>query len=542
MWFRHAFPLVLWALAGVGFASCSSSNGSGLGLNSVGGSTGTGGLVAVDGASSANTATGGMPGLVGPSGAIDASVAGGTPGTGGTSSPIATTETGGKPGTAGAVGSGGATDAGAATTIGAGGSTGIGGSSSTPDASLSGDPNGPRFNTTNACYSSSVSAPGTYWQKWEATNVGGSGTVTITTSVSGNQSMGIAGQPDSRQQVDFLAGHTYQLIFQLPLARVKGSTCSITPCVGTAYGPQVTITLPGFPQTFSVAPYGVGSVASADGAPTTTLLDVTDVPSPNRDAGGNVGACGTLKCGASLQCGNGGNSTGGASGGGGSIGAGTGGSTGGTTSPPTGLDCAAAVTPANSASGGVTDFTDWNNVTGRWGSTSGLYGTTYPYVDSVGSSMRASVDQTSKTLHATGSVLAGGYGGMGLAFYVCATVASFTQVQFSVKGSSPGCEMELQIKTWDQQPPSPSPGGGCDSSVGSCYGYPVAKKVVDLQTPLTPLTPVTIPLADFSGWSAARAAQVLGLQWQFSRSSVDPDASAVGCPIDVSITNVKFLP
>jgi hypothetical protein len=404
------------------------------------------------------------------------------------------------------------------------------------------DPNRPRFNSTNGCYSSNVSAPGTYWQKWEATNVGGSGTVTITTSVSGNQNMGIAGQPDSSQQVDLIAGHTYQLIIQLPLTRVKGSTCSVAPCAGNAYGPQVTITLPGFPQTFSVAPYGVGSVASANGAPTTALLDVTDVLSPTRDAGGNVGACGLLKCGASLVCGNGGISTGGAPGAGGNSGGGTGGSTGGTTSTSTGLNCAAAISPANLTSGGVTDFTDWNAVTGKWGTTTGLYGMTYSYKDSLGSSMSTSVDQASKTLHGTGSVVAGGYGGMGLGFHVCATVASFTQVQFNVKGSSPGCEMELQIKTWDQQPTSPSPGGGCDLAAGSCYGFPVTKNVVDLQTPITTLTPVTLPLANFSGWSAANAAQVLGLQWQFTRSPVDPDASTAGCPIDVSITNVKFLP
>ena len=37
------------------------------------------------------------------------------------------------------------------------------------------------------------------------------------------------------------------------------------------------------------------------------------------------------------------------------------------------------------------------------------------------------------------------------------------------------------------------------------------------------------------------AAEVVGLQWQFTGTQLDPDASA-GCPIDVTITGIKFLP
>jgi hypothetical protein len=35
--------------------------------------------------------------------------------------------------------------------------------------------------------------------------------------------------------------------------------------------------------------------------------------------------------------------------------------------------------------------------------------------------------------------------------------------------------------------------------------------------------------------------QVVGMQWQFAGTNVDPDASA-SCPIDVNITDMKFLP
>jgi hypothetical protein len=33
---------------------------------------------------------------------------------------------------------------------------------------------------------------------------------------------------------------------------------------------------------------------------------------------------------------------------------------------------------------------------------------------------------------------------------------------------------------------------------------------------------------------------VVGIQWQFTGTNVDPDAGA-GCPIDVTITGIKFL-
>jgi hypothetical protein len=59
---------------------------------------------------------------------------------------------------------------------------------------------------------------------------------------------------------------------------------------------------------------------------------------------------------------------------------------------------------------------------------------------------------------------------------------------------------------------------------------------------------VAVKLSDVQNWSAANAAQVVGLQWQFTSppsaldaSAADPDA-AVGCPIDVTVTDIKFLP
>ena len=48
-------------------------------------------------------------------------------------------------------------------------------------------------------------------------------------------------------------------------------------------------------------------------------------------------------------------------------------------------------------------------------------------------------------------------------------------------------------------------------------------------------------LSDITNWSDANAAQVVGLQWQWTGGpDLDPD-SGVGCDIDVTITNIKFV-
>jgi glucuronoarabinoxylan endo-1,4-beta-xylanase len=209
-----------------------------------------------------------------------------------------------------------------------------------------------------------------------------------------------------------------------------------------------------------------------------------------------------------------------------------------------GLNCSAAVVPNNGGSGGVTDFTDWKGSVSKWGDLASLFGTTYTYAGPAGSSMAGTVDTTADNFHVTGSVTAGDYGGAGIGFSVCATVASFTQVQFTVAGSSPGCDMELQIKTFDQQPKTQNPPGSCDLSVGTCYNFPVVRRVA---VPSATATTVVTPLSSFTNWSAANAAQVVGLQWQFTRNSTVVDAgtdadAGTGCPIDVTITGVKFLP
>ena len=208
-----------------------------------------------------------------------------------------------------------------------------------------------------------------------------------------------------------------------------------------------------------------------------------------------------------------------------------------------GLDCSAAIVPNNLVSGGVTDFSDWKS--SKWGDTGGLWGYMYSYQGPLGSTMTAGADSLAKNMHVTGTVMPGDYGGAGLSFAVCTTVASFTQVQFTLSGSSPGCDLELQIKTFDQQPITQNPAGGClqDAAEG-CYNFPVMKKVA---VPTADATTVVVPLGTFSKWSDANATQVVGMQWQFTSPTPDPGASVEaggggGCPIDVTIADIKFLP
>jgi hypothetical protein len=259
-------------------------------------------------------------------------------------------------------------------------------------------------------------------------------------------------------------------------------------------------------------------------------------------ANGNGGANDTGGSQNNGGSGDGGNSgNGGASDTGGSQnngGSGDGGSTGAGGSNPSGLNCSNAVEPANQTAGGVTDFSDYSVSTGKWGSSSNVYGSFYKYA-ATNSNMTAAFDSSTKALHATGSVVAGEWAGVGLSFEVCATVAAFKQVQFTISGSIGVCDLELQIKTFDQQPTTDTPAGGCDKSAGSCYGFPVYKKVV---VPSSSNTDVTKALADFTGWSDGNAKQVVGMQWQVTGSSALDGDAGQSCAIDFEVTNIKFLP
>lgn len=227
--------------------------------------------------------------------------------------------------------------------------------------------------------------------------------------------------------------------------------------------------------------------------------------------------------------------TGGAGTGGvvGTGGAGTGGAvgTGGSSAV---LNCAAAIVPANSSTNGlVTNFSDWNGTTAQWGSTTtGLNGTVFRYTDTGNASTTMTAATSSAGLHLTGNV--GTWAGGGLTFLECATVASFTQVQFTIaNATASSCALEMQIQTFALRPADQVPAGGCKADGGTCFGFPAKSAIVSLSATFAAKAVTTVLQGNFSNWSTANANQVVGVQWQFTGSA---------CPVDVTISSVKFLP
>ena len=164
--------------------------------------------------------------------------------------------------------------------------------------------------------------------------------------------------------------------------------------------------------------------------------------------------------------------------------------------------------------------------------------------------MSANVDTTNQALHGIGMVAMGGYGGIGLSYCACSTVTSFTQVHSPV-----GLVARLRSADADQDVRSdahqPNPMGGCDA--GSCYNYPALLMVAP---PSSTPTTITTPLSSFSNWTSATAAEVVGLQWQWtshanlpagsvldaSAADAGVDASLSPCSVDATVTDIKFLP
>ena len=279
------------------------------------------------------------------------------------------------------------------------------------------------------------------------------------------------------------------------------------------------------------AAIGSGGIAGADGLQATggqadaggsTQEDAAAQTGGITETGGTTASGGTTATGGTTA------GSGGTTGSGGVTG------TGGTTSTtPPSYNCSSAISPA---SGMVTNFTDWNATTAKWGS-GALTGNVYQYAGGSASMNTATVAGSPAGLHLTGSVPASAYGGGGLTFFSCVTVASFTSIAFDVYGSAAGCNVQLQIQTYDQRPVDQTPPGGCKADGGSsCFGFPVKSQVVDLSSAVaSPGKTVSTTLASFTNWSASTAGQVVGLQWQFT-------STGGTCTPNATFTNVKFLP
>jgi hypothetical protein len=132
---------------------------------------------------------------------------------------------------------------------------------------------------------------------------------------------------------------------------------------------------------------------------------------------------------------------------------------------------------------------------------------------------------------------------------VCATVATFSSISFTLAGSAPaGCGFGLEIQTYDQLPTTNNPPGGCVPGQ-ACERFPNKSHVA---TPSTTPTVVTTHFGSLMAnpWSAADAAQVVGIQFQFVNVPLSPPPpgsdggtpSSGSCPVDVTIDDVEFLP
>ncbi len=243
--------------------------------------------------------------------------------------------------------------------------------------------------------------------------------------------------------------------------------------------------------------------------------------------------------------------TGGATGTGGSANGGTGGLASGTggavgtggapacTIPiaATALVCDPGVTLGGAL---ITDFTEttWNNTAGKWGC--GLTGGLFDYAGGKPTSqVHTAVNTTSHQLVLSGAVDPGDYSGGGLAFEQCANTSAYTGVQFTLGGTTGGCDVVFQVQTFIEKPKDASPAGGCTTG---CYSFPQYK------LPATTGV-VTVKFADLTGGmpigAAEIAKQMVGLQWQFQSPAPPPGDAGVqaGCTgIAMTITDVKFVP
>ena len=178
------------------------------------------------------------------------------------------------------------------------------------------------------------------------------------------------------------------------------------------------------------------------------------------------------------------------------------------------LSCSPGVSPSNPL---ITDFKEgtWNNTAGKWGC--GLTGSLFSYNGAMAASMvRASVDLMARKMVLMGNVEAGDYGGGGLSFEQCVNTTAYSGVQFTLGGTTGGCDVVLQVQTFDAKPTTANPAGGC--TVG-CYSFPQFK------LPATTGS-VTVPFASLTGGKptgvGAAQMQMIGLQWQLQSPPPPP--------------------
>jgi hypothetical protein len=243
--------------------------------------------------------------------------------------------------------------------------------------------------------------------------------------------------------------------------------------------------------------------------------------------------------------------TGGVTGGGlGGATAGVGGAVSGVGGATMALDCPGGLDPAAPL---LVDFSPatWMNTQGKWNTVAhDLTGSRYsapsgranPDGGSMLSTMTGTVDitATNPSLETKGTILPGDYGFSLLSFDRCVNTAKYTGIQFTLGGTTVGCDFIFELQTFDQQ--GVTNRGGCPTG-GSCYKFPQIK----VSIPATPGTPTVVHFSDLAGTgvpdtAAAMKAQIVGLQWQLQSAAPPPDAGQAVCSgIDVTIDDVGFV-
>jgi len=259
---------------------------------------------------------------------------------------------------------------------------------------------------------------------------------------------------------------------------------------------------------------------------------------------GGAPGVGGASSGAGGATGRGGSGVGGSSGQGGAS-SGVGGrssGTGGRSSGTGGASSFACLSPV-AAPSLLTDFSPvtWMNTSGKWG-TAGFTGSKYSYAspatgDAGMSTASATVDvaPTAQNLNFVATVPAGGFAGFGLLFDQCATVAAYDTVQFVLTGTTGGCDLELQLQTFDQRPNDQSPPGGCDRKGGAtCFNYPM---VTGLPAPptATDVITVSVPFSSLSVWNDTLAKEIVAVQWQLTA----PGTAA--CDANLRVDDIRFV-
>lgn len=372
------------------------------------------------------------------------------------------------------------------------------------------------------------------WQKASATALGGAG--------------GAAGEPEPGETLDGDVA-----VEDAPTAGAGGlgGGGGSAPDLGSGGAPSIDVAIP---------TGGTGGEAGAFGGAVAPTLDA-DMPDFGLGSGGaSAGTGGSNRGGGgTISSGSGGvRRSGGSVGSGGRTGSGGVVASGGTSADArgdvtsasggaTGFSCANPVVPDNGSpavSGLVTDFSDWNASTSTWGSASNLTGTLFTFVGGSATMNGAAVEGSPVGLHFTGTLGVRTYAGGGVLFSTCANVASFTRFQFTYYGGGRGCTLQVRIQVFSQS----TAVDGCRQDGGTCWDFPSLDQIVDLSTAVPSTAPATAtrPLSDFHrannvAWSAADAAQVVAIQWQFGSGTTASDAG-VSCTPDLTITSVRFLP